>query len=149
MSPSHVLRPQKLGDVMALVQQFEECTLPAPAWDHSAQLTVSLWYLLHQQEEWQATELLIRAVRRYCRVHGQRVLRDGGYHETRTVFWLAIARRYLKHRKQGGSALDLIQDFLAEYGANERLILEHYRSATLRSCEARYFWVEPDLRPLA
>lgn len=138
---------ESLADVMALVRRFENGTLEADRWDHRARLTVCLWYLLHY-EECQATDLWIRAVRRYHRAHALATPSLGGYHETRTLFWLAVARRYLESHQSGSQMLDLLNGFLAHYGHRESLLDDHYRPETLQSSEACYFWVEPDLEPL-
>ena len=137
---------RSLGEVASLVEQIEDCTLPVESWDHTARLTVALWYLLHH-DECLATERFIRALRGYYRVNGLRIRRDGGYHETLTLFWLAIARRYLRRRQGRTPGLDLINDFIREFDPRRQLVFEYYRRRTLGSDEARYFWVEPDLKP--
>ena len=138
---------ENLGEVAELVRRFEACSLPAKGWNHAARLTVALWYLL-DREEWQATEGFIQGLRRYNRVHGLQVRWESGYHETLTLFWLAVARRFLERSPLGMPPLLLINRFLREYGDRPGLVFEHYRKQTLRSQEARYFWVEPDLKPL-
>ena len=140
-------RFRSLAEVARLVEQFEDCTLPVRAWNHAAHLTVALWYLLHHQEH-RATERFIWALRRYNRANGLRVRRRGGYHETLTLFWLAVARRYLCRNGRGRSSRDLINAFLREYGHRKGLVFDHYRSETLWSDEARFCWVAPDLKPL-
>lgn len=32
-------------DIVTLVQQFEACTLPRTNWNHTAHLTVAIWYV--------------------------------------------------------------------------------------------------------
>ena len=143
-----------LEELARLVARFEDGTLPAERWDHGARLAVALWYLVHD-EEWRATERFLRASRRYHRLHGLHSLPSqavdqgpgGAYHETATLFWLAIARRHLR-RGRDGPVLELTNQFLRRYGHCPDLILKHYREETLFSDEARYFWVRPDLEPL-
>lgn len=139
---------RSLGEVGNLVARLEDCTLPMASWNHAAHLATAMWYLLHHEES-RATDRFIRALRRYHRVHGLRIRHDGGYHETLTLFWLAIARRYLRRRFRGVPGIELINGFLREYAERRQLVFEHYRRETLGSDEARYFWVQPDLKPLA
>ena len=146
---------RNLEELARLVARFEDGTLPAERWDHGSRLAVALWYLLHD-EEWRATERFLRAARSYHRLHGLRSSPGqavdqgpgGAYHETATLFWLAIARRHLHRRGRDRPVLELTNRFLRRYGHRPDLVLKHYREETLCSDEARYFWVRPDLQPL-
>ena len=130
-----------------LVAAFEHTTLPLPEWDHRAHLTVALWYLMHI-EECQASSAVIEGIQRFNRAKGIRRTRNSGYHETLTLFWLALARSYLSNSQAGRSNLDRINEFVEIYSQRKDLFLDYYSRERIFSWNARYYWVEPDLRPL-
>jgi len=138
---------EKLSDAVRLIESFESCTLAPSAWDHTAHLTVAVWYLAHYDEP-QAAERAIEGLLRFNRAHDIRSTATGGYHETLTLFWLGLARRYLDRADPGASMLDRINGFIALYGDHPKLYREYYSKGRIRSWRARHFWVDPDLRPL-
>jgi len=140
-------RYARLGEIVRLIERFEDGSLPRDQWNHAAHLTVALWYLLAEDEA-TATQKMIDGIRAYNHANGIRQTRSGGYHETITLFWLAIAGRYARQVARATGALDAINDFVERYAARPGLILEHYSKKRIGSWQARQFWVEPDLRPL-
>ncbi|MEM7582025.1 MAG: hypothetical protein AAF560_01480 [Acidobacteriota bacterium] len=136
-----------VDELELLVRSFEDPKVASPTDEHQTRLVMSLWYLLHY-EETLATERFIRALRRRDRDRTLSAPPHSAYHETLTLFWLGIARRFLERAGRHASTVDLVNDFLVEYGSTPGLIFEYYREPTLRSHEARYFWVPPDIKPL-
>lgn len=134
------------GEVLALVREFEACTLPRERWTHAAHLTVALWYLL--QFDWPEAVTHTRAgIKRYNESHGIITTRDSGYHETLTIFWLRVVRAFLARDFNECRALDSLASELVET-ADKNLPLAHYTRERLFSREARLKWVEPDVQPL-
>lgn len=131
-----------------LVRRFEETTLPRTAWDHRAHLTVAAWYLLHHPEG-VATERIISGIQRYNHAHGIETTPTSGYHETMTLFWIAMVRKTLGALTAETSVASRILAVLDTLGARRDAFLEYYSKDRIMSVLARRRWVEPDLRPLS
>ena len=140
-------RYARLAEVARLVEQFEDCSLPRQAWRHDTHLTVALRYMLHHDEA-KATSMVVDGIRAYNRAHRIRQTRSGGYHETMTLFWLAITRHFIRSAPRGVSELELFNRFLESYAGRPDLFREYYSEERIFSWDARRFWVEPDLRAL-
>lgn len=119
-----------------LVGQFEDCTLPKPQWDHLAHLSVALWYLFHFDEA-EAAERMISGILRYNHSKGIPATRQGGYHETITLFWLALTRQYLQAAPEGSSAVECANGLIARYAGRKNLIFKHYSRDRIFSWRAR------------
>ncbi|HVF48581.1 MAG TPA: hypothetical protein VNA19_00760, partial [Pyrinomonadaceae bacterium] len=116
-------------------------------WTHAAHLSVALWYLLRHPPE-EAIEIIRAGIKRYNDAHGVETTPTGGYHETITLFWIHIVRRYLAEAAHADSTLvTLANNLLLRYCRSD-LPLEYYSRARLFSAEARARWVEPDLQAL-
>src|ERR1700735_5668390 len=76
------------------IDQFKRGTLPKPVWTHGAHLAVGTWYLVNFPEEI-AIQRVRTAIQHYNRCVGTANTPDSGYHETLTLFWLSIIRRFL------------------------------------------------------
>ena len=137
-----------LGEVQTLVKRFEHGSLTKREWNHRAHLTVAAWYLLHH-EECEATNKVVSGILHFNRLNGIERTRTSGYHETLTLFWIAVARRYLSTLSQGLLVLDRVNRFVSSYEDQKRLFLEHYSAERIWSWEARLQWMEPDLKPLS
>ena len=139
---------QAMSDVEELVRGFEDCTLPKSEWHHQAHLVVAIWYVSFLPEV-EATERVIAGIQRYNRAKGTTTAINGGYHETLTLFWLAIAQHFVSNADPGTSFVQRVNDFVEQYGDRKDLIREYYSNEHICSCRARQTWVEPDLKPLA
>lgn len=149
MSAAHIetMLYRSTDEVETLVRDFESCTLPRAVWTHHAHLTVALWYLLHHPAP-DATRLIRDRIKRYNHAHGIATTPTSGYHETLTLFWIRIVRRYLsEHALADTSLVALANGLLSRYGRKE-LPLEYYSRERLFTPEARAAWVEPDLKSL-
>ena len=134
------------GDIEAVVSAFESCTLPGSQWTHAAHLTVAAWYLgRHSGQE--ATARIRTGIRRYNAARGIVSTTTGGYHETMTLFWTCIASKYLMLADPYRPLVDLVNGLIDEH-RNKNLILEYYSRDLLFSRQARFSWVEPDLKPI-
>lgn len=135
-----------ISELVRLVDRFESCNLPMEQWNHRAHLAVCAWYLIHFSES-QATERMISGIRRYNRANRIRVTPTGGYHETMTLFWLAVVSAYMS-RNKARRVLTRVNGLVSEYGNRRRLHAEYYSERRLWSEQARNCWVAPDLKPL-
>jgi hypothetical protein len=144
---SHSTRAYRtLGEIESLVRDFESCALPRSEWTHHSHLTVALWYLVHCSGR-EATSRIRNGIKRYNARNGVEMTKDGGYHETMTLFWICIISKYLLLADAGNSFVELANDMIARFGGG-RLPFEYYSRELLMSWRARTSWVEPDLKPL-
>ena len=134
------------SDIDSLIHAFQECSLPRSQWTHEAHLTVALWYLFYDAEQ-EAINAVRNGIKRYNSVQGIETTKDGGYHETLTLFWVQTVRRYLADESRNRSMVNLANGLIAKY-ADRTLPFTYYTRDRLMSSEARINWVEPDLRSL-
>lgn len=136
------------AELADLVHAFEATTLPRASWDHRAHLGVALWYLYHCDEP-VAARRMIQGIKRYNHAQGIVTSPLGGYHETLTVFWLAVVRAFLRTNGVPGSdVVTLVNTLVDRFGDRRNLAREFYSEELLWSPEARAEWVAPDLKPL-
>lgn len=134
------------AEIECLVRNFESCLLPRSSWTHAAHLTVGLWYLL--RHPWPEAARRVRVgIKRYNEANGIVTTRESGYHETITLFWLRMVRRYLATMSGECSLVALANGLIECYGKSG-LPFEYYTRERLMSSEARARWVEPDLKSL-
>ncbi|MEG4286858.1 hypothetical protein QUB68_27525 [Microcoleus sp. A006_D1] len=133
-------------EIDSLIHAFQECSLPRNQWTHAAHLTVALWYLFYDSEP-EAINAIRNGIKRYNSVQGIEMTKDGGYHETLTLFWVQTVRRYLAEEKQNRSIVHLANGLIEQY-ADRTLPFRYYTRDRLMSWEARINWVEPDLRAI-
>ncbi|HEY9655740.1 MAG TPA: hypothetical protein V6C50_09620 [Crinalium sp.] len=137
---------QTCNQIKALVQAFEQHTLPRSQWTHTAHLTLALWYLAHYAPS-EAIDRMRDGIQQYNAAQGIQQTKNSGYHETITLFWLWVGQWYLADRRVSRLALDAINQFL-ERCSDPTLPFHYYSRDRLLSWEARTNWVEPDLHPL-
>jgi hypothetical protein len=137
---------ESAAEIECLVRNFESCLLPRELWTHGAHLTVGLWYLL--RHPWPEAVRRVRAgIKRYNEAGGIITTRESGYHETITLFWLRMVRRYLETASRECSLVTLANGLVERCGKSS-LPFEYYTRERLLSWEARTGWVEPDLKSL-
>jgi hypothetical protein len=132
-------------DIVRLVTAFESCELPRAEWTHAAHLTVALWYHLTVPSE-EVIDRVREGIKRFNAAHGIATTPTCGYHETMTLFWIAIVAKYLRElRGLDYSFVALANGLIARYG-DKNLPFTYYSRERLFSPEARARWCAPDLR---
>ncbi|MEG4028369.1 MULTISPECIES: hypothetical protein [unclassified Microcoleus] len=134
------------SEIDSLIHAFQEGSLPRSQWTHEAHLTVALWYLFYDSEQ-EAINAVRNGIKSYNSAQGIETTKDGGYHETLTLFWVRTIRRYLADESRNRSMVNLANGLIAKY-AERTLPFTYYTRDRLMSWEARINWVEPDLRTL-
>ena len=134
------------ADVLNLVREFENCTLPRAEWTHHAHLVVALWYLVRHDEA-KAVMLIRDGIRRYNEASGIKQTTTGGYHETITLFYIRVIRKFLSTASPDCTLMMLVNSLIHVCG-DKNLPLEYYSRERLMSWEARTGWLEPDLKAL-
>lgn len=132
-------------EVEALVQGFEDGTLPDSKFDHPAHLTVALSYLYRSHLTVpEATARMRAALYRFLDRYGQDRRK---YNETITLFWVKLVRSFLDKTERERQISDLANEMIESFG-HSQLIYSYYSKEHLLSEEARTSWVEPDVKPL-
>jgi hypothetical protein len=122
---------------------FERGTLPKPNWTHAAHLAVGTWYIVTFPEE-KAIERVRAGIRHYNECVGTQNTADSGYHETLTIFWLGIIRRFLVDTGSMGDKLKAVRSVVEKFGGQRDLFRQYYSFDVVASREARARWVPPD-----
>jgi hypothetical protein len=134
------------AEILRLLCEFEACTLPRSRWTHHAHLLVALCYLMRHDEA-EATRLIRSGIQRYNRACGIKTTKTGGYHETITLFYVRVIRRFLSTANPDCALVTLAHSLINSCG-DKNLPLEYYSRKLLMSDRARAGWVEPDVKPL-
>jgi hypothetical protein len=129
------------NEIISLVHSFEACTIHPAEFKHYQHLTVALWYVANFSDD-EATVKVRTGIQKLAAAYGKT-----GYHETITLFWLAIVRDFFP-RSDPGSLAELANK-LADECADKNLIRNYYSEDLLTSDNAKNGWVAPDLKPLA
>lgn len=101
------------SEIDSLIHAFQECSLPRSQWTHEAHLTVALWYLFYDSEQ-EAINAVRNGIKRYNSVQGIETTKDGGYHETLTLFWVRTIRRYLADESRNRSMVNIANGLIAK-----------------------------------
>ncbi|OLP19413.1 hypothetical protein BST81_05780 [Leptolyngbya sp. 'hensonii'] len=131
-------------EIMNLVHQFEACTLPRSQWDHAAHLTVALWYLICFPDA-EAVLRICQGIQRYNKSQGIGTTPTGGYHETLTLFWIAIVRQFLAESNPELSLAARAHELILKYGERKNLFRESCSLELIRSPATCQNWAPPDL----
>ena len=134
------------AEVLRLVREFEDCTLPRAEWTHHAHLAVGLWYLM-RHDEVEATRLIRQGIWHYNKACGVKTTATSGYHETVTLFYVRVIASFLAAASLDCTLAALANSLVRACG-DKNLPLRYYSRERLMSPEARAAWLEPDLRPL-
>jgi len=127
------------GELNTLVRAFETCTINPAEFKHYQHLAVALWYISHLPYE-EAANKMRNGIQKLAAAYGKM-----GYHETITMFWLEILRRFFAEAACSESMLGLANRLAARFDKN--VINEYYSEELLSSAKAKAEWVEPDLKP--
>ncbi|HXI39791.1 MAG TPA: hypothetical protein VNH83_07420 [Bryobacteraceae bacterium] len=126
---------------------FERGTWPKPEWNHAAHIAVAGCYLSSYSDE-EAADRARRGVRYYNQCTGTINGDHSGYHETLTLFWLAVVKARMRNFRSGTTRIDRVRMLVAEFAPQRDLFREYYTFDVVRSAEARRSWVPPDVKPL-
>jgi hypothetical protein len=124
----------------AFVAAFEAGTYPVAQFHHAEHLALAACYLLESDAD--ATARIRADIRRYNEAQGGKNTDDAGYHETLTLFWLALIHANLPANARRLEAVRCIVDTFAR---RRDLFREYYSFDVVKSKEARLSWVSPDL----
>lgn len=127
-----------------LVTAFRNGRLEPLQFGHAELLVIASWYL-HQQAPDEALAALLDAFRE---LEFDRAQAGGAvFSETKLTFWVLVVRRFLENEGSDGEWQKDAARILRFYGAARRLPYRYYSATRWKSPQARYQWLQPDLRP--
>jgi hypothetical protein len=131
-------------EVYALVEAFENRTIPKSEWTHPAHLAVGLYYCKTRPFA-VAKNVMRDGIYWLNDSHGTLNTDDSGYHETLTVFWLKLIWNFLDERIETLSLASLANELIERYN-DPRLPFTYYSRGLISSASARHEYFPPDLR---
>ena len=129
------------------LESFERGTWPKSDWNHAAHVAVAACYLIEYSNE-DAAGYMRRSILHYNRCVGTVNSDHGGYHETITLFWLAVVNTRLRELADELPRIEAVRLLVSELAPQRDLFREYYSFDVVRSVEARKSWIAPDLKPL-
>jgi len=129
-----------------LVTRFQDATLAASEWTHSAHLVTGLWHV-RTFDEADALNRMREGILRLNATHGTPNTDTRGYHETITRAYLVLLDQFARAKPELTLG-SLAQALLASDLATRDALFSYYSREVLMSVAARRGWVEPDLRSL-
>lgn len=130
-----------------LIRSFKDRSLPAAHFTHEAHLRTGLWYVYHHQDD-EATCLLRAGIIIYNHSQGGVNDASNGYHETITLFWIAILSRFVRQFPADTAFEEIEQKFMNSPLADKNLPFLYFSRERLLSAAARSRWMEPDIQPI-
>lgn len=129
-------------EILDLVNNFRNRTLPVQDWTHEAHLVTALWFNKNY-DEFEAICYLRSGIITYNVVTGGQNTPEKGYHETLTIFWCKIIREFIS-KNRDLALVDLCDTLFKSEWTSKELPLQFYTRELLFSVKARASWVEPD-----
>jgi hypothetical protein len=129
-------------EVTNIIEAFEACTISRDAWKHAEHLTVATHYALNHDYTI-AYDKMKSGIFKLLNAFGVDLNVEMPYHETLTVFWLKTVYDYVdanRNKSPVETANEIIETFDKDYP------LKFYSREALFSVEARYGFIEPDLK---
>jgi len=134
------------SELQDLVVRFENATLAASEWTHSAHLVTGLWHATTFSEA-DALNRMRDGILRLNTAHGTPNTDTRGYHETITAAYLVLLTQFARANPELTPA-PLAQALLASDLAKRDALFSYYSRDVLMSVAAPRGWMEPDLRSL-
>lgn len=129
-------------EVAALVDAFENATIPSSEFTHLAHIAVALSYLNEMLAD-EALERMRENIRAFAARHGVSDL----YHETLTTFWMRLLDHVANNHYQDMPLWRRINLIVGRWGT-ARPVEVHYSRELIKSKTARQQWVPPDRLPI-
>lgn len=132
--------------IVAIIDGFQVTNLSKTEWTHDAHLIVALFYVNKYSVE-RALSLLRKRIIKLNESNGVINSDSSGYHETITVFWLIILKKFIllgRFKSLARACNELVN---SKIGMRDYL-LNYYSANNVFSVKARRNWVYPDKKRL-
>jgi len=134
--------PHTADELAEFIAAFTAGTWPRGRWNHRAHLVVAAHYVLTLPQA-EATDSIRSGILHYNACQQVANTDSSGYHETLTLFWIAMVRSAARHHTAGDHAARVAS--IADALAGQRdLWREYYSMDILTDRRARRGWIEPD-----
>ena len=134
------------SELQDLVVRFENATLPASEWTHSAHLVTGLWHATRFSEA-DGLNRMRDGILRLNAAHGTPNTDTRGYHETITRAYLVLLTQFARVNADL-TLVPMAHALLASDLAKRNALFSYYSRDVLMSVAARRGWVEPDVQSL-
>lgn len=138
-TPSYLLGPEECE---AFLSEFEAGAVPSEEWTHQAHIAMATVYLTRYGNS--VLPHTRAALRNHLLSRGRSI---SLYHETLTIFWLAVVAEAAQQHKHA-SLYESVQQNCATFGSQSKLHERYYGFDVFNSLEAHERWMPPDLLPL-
>jgi len=135
------------AEIAALVEGLLDRSLPKAEWTHAAHLTATLKLVRLRNANLERD--LPWVIRTYNVAVGGKNTETMGYHETITQAYLAAIRAFEAALPAGTSDAQAAALLLETPLGDKDWPLTHWSRERLFSVEARRWWMDPDIKPLA
>ncbi len=130
-----------------LVSKFSDKSLPKGEWTHQTHVIVGLWHNVNYDFD-TALDLVKSKIKAYNIAVGTLNTDDSGYHETLTIFWMILTKKFLLNHPSLAIE-DACNNLLNSEMASKNYPLEYYSSPILFSKEARKSWINGDIQKIS
>lgn len=142
----HPLRPKyeflaSKENFEEFVRSWENCNLPAEAWNHAAHVAIGAYYAVKYPLT--AFERTRCGIVKYNESVGKANTHNSGYHETLTCFWAEIIRNLVEGFDDTWEAASYA---VAKLGKDRDLHELYYSFDVIRDPAARQTWIRPDVK---
>jgi hypothetical protein len=138
--------PASAEELHRFIAQFEDGTW-ADRWNHRAHVTMALYYLLTVPVG-EAIRRVKSGILNFNRCRGIANTDTSGYHETLTVFWIAVLTVECAREQSDADLHETVRRIASRVLHNPDLWRHYYSRDLINDTESRRRWVEPDLQPL-
>jgi hypothetical protein len=138
-TPSYLAGPRECE---AFLGEFEAGAVPSAEWTHQAHIAMATVYLARYSDS--VLPHTRAALRNHLLSRGRPI---GLYHETLTIFWLAVVAEAMR-TQQPQPLHTLVRNNCAAFGGQSKLHERYYSFDVFNSEEAHARWMPPDLLPL-
>lgn len=125
-----------------LISAFDQARIPRPFWTHREHLAVATLYVLRER----SLDEIRTGIQRLNEANGVPQTPIGGYHETITVVWMKLISDWIA-LNPSDSQLTMVNGVLNAFSDRD-FLFAYYSLERLMSSEARFGWIEPDLKEL-
>jgi hypothetical protein len=126
----------------ALLQQFEDCSMPFERFRHRTHIQIAFLYLRRHP----VLDVLARfpeALKRYAATHGQ----EGLYHETITWAYILLINERMRRAGHAQGWVEFASTNPDLLTWTDSILKQYYRDETLSSDLARRIFMFPDKAP--
>ena len=138
-APSYLIGPEECE---AFLSEFEAGSVPSAEWTHQAHIAMATVFLARYGDS--VLPHTRAALRNHLLSRGRSI---GLYHETLTIFWLAVIAEAMRPQ-QTLPLHTVVCNNCAAFGSQSKLHERYYSFDVFNSEEAHAHWMSPDLLPL-